>query len=46
MDIGLAQLAMHACFETIGSRDVDYMIRAIRAAYETPLAVRENEIQL
>lgn len=46
VDIGLAQLAMHACFETIGSRDVDYMIRAIRAAYETPLAVRENEIQL
>ena len=37
VDIGLAQLAMHSCFETAGTRDVPMMIRAMRAFYETPL---------
>ena len=35
LDIGLAQLAMHSCYETAGTRDVAYMIRGMRAFYET-----------
>ena len=31
VDIGLAQLAMHSCYETAGSKDTDYLIRAMRA---------------
>ena len=36
-DIGMAQLAMHSSFETAASRDVEYLIRAVRAVYETVL---------
>lgn len=39
VDIGLAQLAMHSCYETAGSQDVDAMIRGMRAFYETDIAV-------
>lgn len=35
VDIGLAQLAMHSCYETAGSADTDYLIRAARAYYES-----------
>ena len=35
LDIGLAQLAMHSCYETAGAQDVDHMIRGMRAFYET-----------
>ena len=37
VDIGLAQLAMHSSYETAGTRDVDYMIRALTAFYETDI---------
>ena len=30
VDIGFAQLAMHSSFETAGSMDVEYMVRAIK----------------
>lgn len=33
VDIGLAQLAMHSCFETAGARDTDHLIRAMTAFY-------------
>ena len=33
VDIGLAQLAMHSCFETAGAKDVDYLITAMTAFY-------------
>lgn len=33
VDIGLAQLAMHSCFETAGSQDTDHLIRAMTAFY-------------
>jgi len=35
LDIGLAQLAMHSAYETQGSRDVDYTVRAIKASFES-----------
>ena len=31
VDIGLAQLAMHSVYETAGTRDLDYLIRALEA---------------
>ena len=30
VDIGLAQLAMHSCYETAGAKDTEYLIRAMR----------------
>lgn len=37
VDIGLAQLAMHSPFETAGSKDIDYLIRAMRVFYSSSL---------
>lgn len=45
-DIGMAQLAMHSCFETAGSRDVTHFIQAAAAFYGTVLQVREQEISI
>lgn len=39
VDIGMAQLAMHAAVETAGSRDPDYLVRACAAFYESCLTV-------
>ena len=36
-DIGLAQLAMHSCFETAGARDTAYMVRALQAFFSMTL---------
>ena len=33
VDIGLAQLAMHSCFETAGAEDTEHLIRAMTAFY-------------
>ncbi len=38
VDIGLAQLAMHSCFETAGTRDLAYLEKAMTAFYGTELA--------
>lgn len=35
VDIGLAQLAMHSSYETAGCRDLEMMIRALKAFYTT-----------
>lgn len=39
VDIGMAQLAMHAAVETAGSHDPDYLARACAAFYESSLTV-------
>ena len=39
VDIGMAQLAMHAAAETAGSHDPDYLARACAAFYESSLTV-------
>lgn len=46
VDIGIAQLAMHSCFETAGSRDVEYLIRAVKAFYSTGLRMAEDCVEL
>ena len=33
VDIGLAQLAMHSCYETAGVKDVSYLVAAMTAYY-------------
>lgn len=35
IDIGLAQLAMHSPYETAGTKDIEYMIKACKTFYES-----------
>ena len=42
VDIGLAQLAMHSALETAGSRDVVYMVRALKAFFEREIEVTRD----
>lgn len=37
VDIGLAQLAMHSCYETMGSADYAHLVRAMTALYSRSL---------
>jgi len=39
VDIGLAQLAMHSSFETAGSKDTEYMVRALKCFFEKSLTM-------
>ncbi len=39
VDIGLAQLAMHSCFETAGLLDTEYLFKGLKAYYQTELAI-------
>ena len=38
VDIGLAQLAMHSCYETMGAKDLAYLEAAIAAFYAATIA--------
>ena len=42
VDIGLAQLAMHSCYETAGTADPDYMIAALHAFWETEVRMQAD----
>lgn len=42
VDIGAAQLAMHSARETAGSRDVDYLTRAMTAFYSADFSLSED----
>ncbi len=39
VDIGLAQLAMHSCYETAGAKDAQYLAEAMTAYYGTQLEI-------
>ena len=39
VDIGLAQLAMHSCYETAGVKDVAYLVSAMTAYYGASLEI-------
>ncbi len=43
-DIGLAQLAMHSCYETAGVADIAHLVRAMTAYYSTELDFPEDGI--
>lgn len=38
-DIGLAQLAMHSCYETAGVKDFEYLVKAMEGFYSSTLTV-------
>ena len=42
IDIGLAQLAMHSTYETAGTKDVTYLIEALKAFYNTSIEQVED----
>ncbi|HJB26571.1 MAG TPA: M18 family aminopeptidase [Firmicutes bacterium] len=44
VDIGLAQLAMHSCYETAGIKDIDYMIEGIKAFYNSCISMDADGI--
>ena len=42
VDVGLAQLAMHSCYETASLADVEYLERAMTAYYSSALEVTSD----
>ena len=34
VDIGLAQLAMHSVYETAGTKDLEYLIKSLKALWD------------
>lgn len=46
LDIGLAQLSMHSPLETAGTKDTDYMIKAIKSFYKKHLTIDTNTYSL
>ena len=42
VDIGLAQLAMHSCYETAGVKDVNYLVDAMTVYYGAELTVSKD----
>ncbi len=46
VDIGLAQLSMHSPYETGGTADTAYMLRAMREFFSTVITESDNEISI
>ncbi len=46
VDIGMAQLAMHSCFETMGTCDYAYFVNALQAFFGTVLQAEGNLITI
>ena len=46
VDIGLAQLSMHSCYETAGAEDTENLIRAMTAFYGTSLRKNGESVEL
>ena len=44
VDVGLAQLAMHSSFETAGTRDAAFLVRALTAYYETEICAEADGV--
>ena len=42
VDVGLAQLAMHSCYETAGVRDAEYLADAMQAFYSSTLQSQQD----
>ena len=42
VDIGLAQIAMHSCYETAGTYDTGYMIEASQKFFESRINICDN----
>ncbi len=46
VDIGLAQLAMHSCYETAGAKDTAYLIDAAACFFGSSLRIRREGIEI
>lgn len=46
VDIGLAQLAMHSAYETAGTRDISYMVEALKEFYASYMEINGDEIKI
>lgn len=46
VDIGLAQLAMHSCYETGGAKDTEYLVRAMREFFSRSICKTREGISL
>lgn len=46
VDIGLAQLAMHSAVETAGAKDLQYLVKALKAFYNCKLEINNNIINI
>ncbi|MCR5786987.1 MAG: M18 family aminopeptidase [Acholeplasmatales bacterium] len=44
VDIGLAQLAMHSCIETAGTKDLDTLIKGMTAFFSSHITKKDNKI--
>lgn len=45
VDIGVAQLAMHSARETAGSRDAEWMCKAMKAFYEADFSLLQDGVE-
>lgn len=43
VDIGLAQLAMHSAYETAGTLDYDYLVKAIKEFYNHTITIEKED---
>lgn len=43
IDIGLPELAMHSTFETVGSKDAAYLVKACQHFFETTIKVDDSQ---
>ena len=46
VDIGLPQLAMHSSYETAGSKDLTYAIKAFEEYYSSSIKISENNYKI
>jgi len=44
VDIGLAQLAMHSCVETAGTKDLDYLIEGMKEYFNSHITKKDGNI--
>ena len=46
VDIGLSQLAMHSAYETAGTKDILYMVKALKEFYASYININDDEIKI
>lgn len=46
VDMGLAQLAMHSSFETAGTTDIKYAVKAFKEFYESNISILGNRYKI
>ena len=44
VDVGLAQLAMHSCYETAGVKDTCFMVQALKTFFDSQIICLEDGV--